>query len=252
MNPRESWRLVPFATGNGALNMAIDKAVVESVSFNESSPTMRFYGWDPPCVTIGCFQSAADEVDLDVCKRLGVDVVRRRTGGGAVFHDAMGEITYSVICPERMVGPDILASYRLVCGWIVDALRTFGIEAEHRPINDVHVNGKKVSGNAQTRRSGVFAMHGTVLYKVDRARMFGVLRVGKEKVSDKEVKDVGQGVIGVSELTNVGLDDLQEAMVLSFLKEKQWFPGELSNDELARADSLVASRYAKEQWNLSR
>ncbi|QLH75583.1 MAG: lipoate--protein ligase family protein [Methanomassiliicoccales archaeon] len=249
---RERWRLLPFAIRDGALNMAIDEAIAEAISFNESPPTIRFYGWSPPAVTIGCFQSMRDEVDLDACHELGIDAIRRRTGGGAVFHDTDGEITYSVICPERYIGPDISASYHEVCSWIIDALGTFGLRAEFSPINDVVIDGRKISGNAQTRRSGVFTMHGTVLYKVDRERMFKVLKVGRTKVSDKNISSYGQRVVGASELVGTSLDGLLRALMASFLKGKQWYLGEMSMDEEARAGSLALSRYRSDDWNLSR
>ncbi|MFA5312310.1 MAG: biotin/lipoate A/B protein ligase family protein [Methanomassiliicoccales archaeon] len=252
MTLMERWRLLPFATREGALNMAIDEAIAEAVSFNESSPTMRFYGWNPACVTIGCFQSMGDEVDLEACERIGIDAVRRRTGGGAVLHDRRGEVTYSVICPESMLGPDITASYREVCGWIVDALAILGLEAEFKPINDVSIGGRKVSGSAQTRRSGVFTMHGTVLYKIDRERMFSVLKVGKTKISDKDIANYGDRVVGVSDLTDATIDDLLGAMVRSFLKGREWFLGDLSQDEQARTEAIALGRYASDEWNLSR
>ena len=141
---QERWRLMPFQFNTAAVNMAIDEAVAEAISFNEASPTIRFYGWRPSAVTIGRFQSMEDEVDLEACERLGIDRVRRRTGGGAVYHDQEGEITYSMICPESMVSKDITASYREVCGHVVEALVSIGLRASFHPINDVLVEGRKI------------------------------------------------------------------------------------------------------------
>ncbi|MFA5314064.1 MAG: hypothetical protein WC375_12250, partial [Methanomassiliicoccales archaeon] len=107
-------------------------------------------------------------------------------------------------------------------------------------------------GSAQTRRSGVFTMHGTVLYKIDRERMFSVLKVGKTKISDKDIADYGDRVVGVSELTNATIDDLLGALVRSFLKGREWFLGDLSQDELARTEAIALERYASDAWNLGR
>jgi lipoate-protein ligase A len=249
---RDRWRLMPFQINSAAVNMAIDEAIAESISFNESNPTIRFYGWQPSAVSIGCFQSMQDEVDLNACEKLGIDVVRRRTGGGAVYHDTAGEITYSVICPEPMMDRDIGASYRTVCGWVVEALAEIGLQAEFQPINDVVVGGKKVSGSAQTRRKGIFTMHGTVLYSVNRERMFSVLKVGRAKVSDKVLANFGDRVAGVSELVQVNKDKLLLQLVSSFIKGKEWFMEGLGRDEAARTDIIASSRYASDTWNLSR
>ncbi len=118
----------------------------------------------------------------------GIDVVRRRTGGGAVYHDEHGEITYSLIAPEGLFSKDIRASYRDICGCIIEGLASLGIAAEFRPINDVTVNGRKISGSAQTRRQGILTQHGTVLYAIDRDTMFSVLRPSAKKLADKPVR----------------------------------------------------------------
>lgn len=249
---RDRWRLMPFQINSAAINMAIDEAIAESISFNESNPTIRFYGWHPSAVSIGCFQNMEDEVDLEACERSGIDVVRRRTGGGAVYHDTTGELTYSVICPERMMDKDIGASYRTVCGWVVQALAEIGLQAEFRPINDVVVSGKKVSGSAQTRRQGIFTMHGTVLHTVDRERMFSVLKVGRTKVSDKDLASYGEGVAGVAEMVQVEKGKLLQHLVSSFLDGKEWFMTGLGRDEAARTEVIASSRYADDAWNLSR
>jgi lipoate-protein ligase A len=165
------WRIIDFTENDAFMNMAIDEAVSESVAAG-GPPTIRFYGWNPDAVSIGYFQSLEKEVDTARCAAEGVDVVRRRTGGGAVYHDHAGEITYSVIAKETLFPKDILASYRLICGWVMDSLALIGISPEFKPINDIIVNGKKISGNAQTRRNGVLLQHGTILYSLDVDRMF--------------------------------------------------------------------------------
>src|SRR3989338_1614152 len=95
------WRLIELEQHDAYTNRAIDEAVSEGVASGTSPPTIRFYTWKPSAVSIGYFQSLADEVDLKRCMDAGVNWVRRRTGGGAVYHDQLGEITYSVIAPER-------------------------------------------------------------------------------------------------------------------------------------------------------
>ena len=127
------WRVIGLETHNAYFNMAADQAIMESVSRDESRPTIRFYRWKPSAVSIGCFQSMKDEVDIERCRELGVDRVRRRTGGGAVFHDTNGEITYSVITKEADMPKGIHESYRRISSWIISGLKAVGIDAAYAP-----------------------------------------------------------------------------------------------------------------------
>ena len=170
-NSKVEWRVIPLEENTAFKNMALDEAVSNAVASGESLPTIRFYGWGPSAVSIGYFQSLEKEVRLQECEKLGVDIVRRRTGGGAVYHDNQGEITYSVIAPQEYFPQDIIESYHVICGWIIDALNHLELHAEFKPINDIILNGKKVSGNAQTRRNGILLQHGTILYDLDPKKM---------------------------------------------------------------------------------
>jgi lipoate---protein ligase len=247
-----NWRIIPYSESDAFTNMAIDEAVSESVAVG-GPPTIRFYGWTPSAVSIGYFQGLENEVDLERCGELGVDFIRRRTGGGAVYHDNVGEITYSVIGKQEMFPSDILASYRLICGWICDALASLGMDAEFRPINDITVAGKKISGNAQTRRGGVLLQHGTVLHAVDADRMFSVLKVSDEKIKDKMIANVKERVTSITQQKpGVSRALALHALVQGFTKGKQFETGQLTPAELARAEELVNERYRKKEWNWMR
>ncbi len=249
MNGR--WRIIPLETCDAATAMALDEACGESVKAG-GPPTIRFWRWKPSAVSIGCFQSLEDEVNLETCKKLGVDFVRRRTGGGAVYHDCDGEITYSITAPESFFGKDITASYKLICGWLVDAFARLGIDAEFKPINDITTGGKKISGNAQTRRGGILLQHGTILYDVDVKRMFSVLRVSKEKISDKMIAAVEDRVTSVKKSGNATYAQTYEALVSAFSEGKETFSGSWTNSELARAKELVETKYKTKEWNFQR
>ncbi len=192
------WRIIELEENGAYFNMAIDQAIMEEVKLGKSDPTIRFYRWKPSAVSIGRFQSMDDEVNVKRCTDLGISCVRRITGGGAVYHDYNGEITYSIIGSEEYFPKGIRESYALICGWIVDAMANIGIKAEFAPINDIVVDGKKISGNAQTRRDGILLQHGTVLYKLGISTMFEVLKISKEKISDKLIKNVEERVTCVS------------------------------------------------------
>ena len=245
------WRVIPLHVTDAFTAMAIDEAVSESVA-NGMQPTIRFWRWQPSAVSIGYFQSMHDEVNLDACKELGVDVVRRRTGGGAVYHDYHGEITYSVIAPEQMFPKGIHESYNVICGWVISALKQLGIEAQFIPINDIIVNGKKISGNAQTRRNGIMLQHGTILYDLDVRKMFSLLKVSQEKISDKMIKAVEDRVTRLIDFGNFSLDELYQALLKGFTDGKVWEFGKLTDDEAARTEELARARYRTEEWNFKR
>jgi len=245
------WRVIPFAEYGAFMNMAIDEAVSESVAAG-GPPTIRFYGWNPSAVSIGYFQSLEKEVDLHRCRFEGVDVVRRRTGGGAVYHDRSGEITYSIIGKEELFPKDILASYRLICGHIVDSLAFLGIQSEFKPINDIIVNGKKISGNAQTRRGGVLLQHGTILFSVDVDRMFSLLKVSDEKIKDKMIASVKERVTSISLQRTVSRELVLEALLGGFTKGKVFRLGELERTEFDPASKIAESRYKRDEWNSMR
>lgn len=243
------WRVIPLQAHNAYANMALDQAIMEGVGRGGSPPTIRFYRWRPSAVSIGYFQSLEEEVSPEECRKSGVNWVRRITGGGAVYHDYMGEVTYSVIAPERLFPRDIRESYRLVCGWIIAGLKTLGIEGAFHPINDVLVDGRKISGNAQTRRGGVFLQHGTVLYDLDLRRMFSLLRVGKEKLSDKAIEKAEERVTCVRRYCEAGIEELYKALLRGFTESKDWEFGEAEDEELRRAEELARRRYSTREWN---
>ncbi|MBI2175783.1 lipoate--protein ligase family protein [Candidatus Woesearchaeota archaeon] len=247
------WRIIDLSVSNAAMNMALDEAISEAVRRKESVPTIRFYKWLPSAVSIGYFQSLKDEVDAELCKKTGVDIVRRRTGGGAVYHDSNGEITYSVIAPEVLFPKGITESYRLICGWIANALGKAGIAAEFKPINDIIAGGKKISGNAQTRRNGILLQHGTILYKLDIATMFSLLKVPKEKISDKFIADVKQRVTSIIDINpQVTEQQLKDALIAAFTEGKEFEFGALTENEKAAAEKLAKERYAADEWNYLR
>jgi lipoate-protein ligase A len=255
------WRVINLETRDAFENMAIDEAVSDMVATQDSPPTIRFYRWKPSAVSIGYFQSLRDEVAVDKCEEANVDFVRRRTGGGAVYHDYEGELTYSVIASDSIFPKGIIESYHVICGWIMDGLRRVGVESEFKPINDIvmaeeavgpngdFVGGKKISGNAQTRRNGVLLQHGTILYKVDVRKMFSLLKVGQEKIADKMIAAVEDRVTSVNKLKpELDYEDLYQAMLEAFTEGKKWDYGEWTLAEMMRAQELAERRYSTKDW----
>jgi lipoate-protein ligase A len=248
------WRLIPLEIRNAALNMAVDEAVLHTVSKGKSPSTIRFYRWNPSAVSLGYFQSLKDEVDSKACKRLGVDIVRRITGGGAVYHDFDGEITYSIIAKEQnyRIPSDIIKSYMKICTGVVKGLEKIGLKAEFKPINDVVVNGRKISGNAQTRRMGCVLQHGTILYDLNVNKMFTVLKVGGTKISDKDLKKVEERVTSIKRelIKPIVMNEVYDAFVLGFQEalEIEFKSGNLTSKEVKIACRISESRYNDPSW----
>jgi lipoate-protein ligase A len=251
MRLTNKWRLLPMRIDDATMSMAIDESLLKLNSQGDSPNTVRFWRWVPSTVSIGCFQRADLEVDFDAARRYGVDVVRRITGGGAVFHDHGGELTYSVVCGQGCVPDDIIKSYELVCGGLVGGFQRLGLQAEFKPINDVQVDGKKISGSAQTRRWGSVLQHGTVLVDPDLRLMFELLKVSPEKISDKFISSVYERVTTVAiELgRKPGFDEVRGAMIDGFAGALgvTLVEGELTQEELELA-GVLKSKYASNEW----
>ncbi len=237
-------RTLETGYNDAALNMAIDEVLIEN---GEETPVLRIYGWRPAAVSIGYFQSMKEEVDLDKCNQMGVDVVRRLTGGGAVLHEF--ELTYSFVTKEYP--RNILESYAWVCEAVVMSLQRMGFDARFVALNDIVIAGKKVSGNAQTRRNEMLLQHGTLLLRLDVDKMFSVLKVPSEKIRDKIIKDAKERV---TSLTGITFDDLTLSLKTSFaIKfDANLIADKMSTEEINRARRLAEQKYRSKEWNFRR
>jgi lipoate-protein ligase A len=225
-----------------------EESTVEKGQFDfMPAAVLRMYAWRPPAISIGYFQSMELEVEVDECQRRGIDVVRRLTGGGAVYHEA--EVTYSFI--TNVFPQDILQSYNLICDPVVKALRKLGFDARFAPLNDIVIgNGVKVSGNAQTRRKNVILQHGTILLEVDAEKMFRLLRVPSEKMKDKIIDDVKKRVIGIRRPFEEVVCALKSSFSEAF--NCKLVPDSLRPDEYSNVRSLIKEKYSLDSWNCKR
>jgi len=254
----ERWRLLDTSLNDAFYNMALDEAIMTARSRGLVPNTVRFYRWEPSAVSIGYFQSMEEEVDLEACRRLGVDYVRRMTGGGAVYHDRDGELTYSIAVEEshRLISRDFQETYKTLCSALVLGLRLLGVPAEFRPVNDIIAGGKKISGNAQTRKMGIVLQHGTILREVNPALMFSLLRVPNEKIRDKLIKTVEERVTSINQYLGrtVSFEELKEALKRGFEEAYgvKLVPGEITDFESELTRKLRVEKYMSRDWNLKR
>ncbi|MHB9151189.1 MAG: lipoate--protein ligase family protein [Spirochaetales bacterium] len=249
-------RILRTGFENAYFNMGLDEAVLDSVASGASLPTLRFYGWKPRAISLGYFQGIRDEIDIEACHGHGVDIVRRITGGGAVFHDA--ELTYSIVIPEgHPLAPlSILDSYGLLCAGIIEGLKELGIKSEFSPINDIVSGGKKISGNAQTRKKGCLLQHGTVLIKVDVDEMFALLKVPKEKALGKMIADVKERVTSLSDIlrSEIAFEDVAAAMEKGFARalDLDGLEDSPTQAETAKAKELAETKFSTKEWIFKR
>jgi lipoate-protein ligase A len=257
----DTWRIVPLQVHDAFTNMAIDEAILESRIQKRVPDTIRFYRWKPSAVSIGRFQSIEKEVNLDACKRLGVDVVRRVSGGGSVYHDFTGELTYSVVvdCENPNITADVLTSYRGVCAGILRGLALLGVQVELEATDpsqrcpNIMIEGRKVSGNAQARRSGVLLQHGTVLLDLDIQTMLAVLRNPKLIMNETVVEFVRNRITTLQRELNreIDFEEVAESLKKGFSEtfDVNFVEEDLTDAEIALADELRAKRYASDVWN---
>lgn len=248
-------RLLQSGFHDGYYNMGLDEALLESVASGKK-PVLRFYGWNPPAVSLGYFQGLGDEVDEAACARRGFDIVRRISGGGAVLHKS--ELTYSIVLPlgdpvyRRLAPEDVNESYRILCSGVIEGLRLLGIPAVFSGINDILANGKKISGNAQTRRLGCLLQHGTVLLDNDLEEMFEVLKVPREKIRGQLIAEAKERVTGARAVLGreVPFDEAAAVFARGFASALSLeFPGAaLLPGEEERGVSLAREKFSTREW----
>jgi len=254
-----NWRLLKLETHDAHTNMAMDEAILTARMRNLSPNTIRFYRWNPSAVSIGKFQNIENEVHLENCKKYGVDVVRRITGGGTVYHDSEGEITYSVVAnKDDLEAKDITAVYAKIYAGLAETLKTLGLtadfnEGDAKTCPNLTVNGKKISGSAQSHKMGVVLQHGTLLVDVDLEKMFTFLRVQWAKTCTEAVNIAKYRITSIKRELGKGVStkELEQALVKGFRKalKIEIANGELTLYERKLAEKLRTEKYSRNDWN---
>jgi lipoate-protein ligase A len=253
----DTWRLLPLETNNAPMNMAIDEAILTARIAGKVPNTLRFYRWRPSAVSVGKNQNPAAEVYLDARRQLGVDVVRRISGGGTVYHDYEGEVTYSVTAKTGDLGStDIPSVYSKIYEAIQAALNILGIAADFssgdaKNCPNMTVIGKKISGSSQAITRGVVLQHGTVLRSVDLPKMFTLLKL-KNATCSQAVDIARRKITSIeNELGQaVAPEAVADALAKGFVSvlNVQLEPASLTSYELELADHLCKEKYATDKW----
>lgn len=258
-----TWRVIRSVPASGAANMAIDEAILRAVAAKLAPPTLRFYAWEPACLSLGRAQPVAD-VDLRALRVWGFDLVRRPTGGKAILH--VDELTYSVIAPEgdpRVAG-GIVGSYRRLSAGLVRGLERMGVPgivADQRAENrgaagpvcfevpsdyEITVGGRKLVGSAQMRARGVVLQHGALPLRGDITRICSLLvthpHPGRVRARATTIEEVLE--------RPVTWDHAADAMGAGFAEALglRLEPGALTGQERAWAEELRVGKYAADTW----
>jgi lipoate-protein ligase A len=245
-----AWRLLHEGPQSPTLHMALDEVLVDEVSAGRRGPTLRIWEWAGPAVVMGRFQSLRNEVDSEAAKQHGIEVVRRISGGGAMFIEPGNTITYSIVAPLTMVeGMSFEQAYALMDAWVIAALGELGIQAWYQPLNDITSPAGKIAGAAQARRGKAVLHHVTMAYDIDAAKMLQVLRIGREKLSDKGTTSAQKRVDPLRSQTGLAREDVIAALVESFRKRHGGLVADtLLAHELERAHALARDKFATEEW----
>jgi lipoate-protein ligase A len=263
------WRLLPYAIGNPAWNMAADEAIFQTYLEGGVPPTLRFFGWDPATLSVGYFQDLEREIRLDRLCNLGYGLVRRTTGGRAVLHDR--ELTYTVVAGVRDGLPDGLRdSYLYISKALAAAFQTCGItvslHATGAPRHarsgacfeapswyELTVDSRKLVGSAQYRKAGSFLQHGSILLDFSGAKLASLLKTAatgpalEEELERKVISFAGLGqAIAPEELAGI------IAAAFTNLYRIEFQIGTLSPAERELAGRLMKQKYANPEWTYRR
>src|SRR3954464_10429670 len=245
-----TWQFVHDVPRDPALQMALDEVLAEQVGSGERPPTLRVWEWASNAVIIGSFQSLRNEVDLEAAARHDVTVVRRISGGGAMFVEPGNTITYSLYVPGSLVeGLSFAASYAFLDDWVLGALADVGIDAKYVPLNDIASPAGKIAGAAQKRLAGGAVLHHvTMAYDIDADKMLQVLRIGREKMSDKGIKSANKRVDPLRSQTGLSREAIIAAMIAHFDKRYGLTAVQLDASTLAEAAALAESKFSTPEW----
>jgi lipoate-protein ligase A len=273
------WRFIDTGFLSPAMNMAVDEAILTIHSQGKTLPTLRFYTWKPATLSIGYFQKAEKEVNLEQLKKYSLGFVRRPTGGRAVLHDQ--ELTYSVIASEHYPGmpSQVTEAYRFISNGLLNGFQRLGFQAEMVSLAteeekekfasagssacfdspswyELVVEGKKVAGSAQTRQKGTILQHGSILLDWDVDMLFDILHYSSERLRQRMKtsfldKAVAINLLGSRQVT---LQEAKEAFFHGFEEglEIQLEQTSLSSEEWELAEKLAGERYETVEWNFKR
>jgi lipoate-protein ligase A len=261
------WRLVREESWDGPMNMALDEVAAATAA--EGGPrTLRVYRWEPSTLSLG-YQQNIDTIDWAFCEQKGISITRRPTGGGGIYHDSWGDLSYSIIAPAEELPGNLMETYERLCEPIFVAFSRLGVPArfaeeslpviyqpscylrEVHPAHDVVVpergGTRKLSGNAQYRKKDAIIQHGSITFESVPERHLGVFSNPETTVGEFEER--------VTSLREHGVEDREEAVETIEESLGEWANAEegvWTDEELEDARERAEEKFASESWNEDR
>lgn len=245
-----TWRLLDSGLVPPVESAALDEAILTAHTGGSVPDTLHFYIRSAPTISVGYFQKISETVDLDECRKRNVQIIRRKSGGSSIYTDRE-QLIFALVVHETELPEDRTESFRRICEPIARAISSFGVEAKYRPMNDIEIDGKKLSGNAQLRRKGSVLQHGTVIVAADLQAMDAVLRLPESargdamKPSDR-VTSLAM-VLGTKPDMEALKSKIAEEISSSF--SVKFAPGPMTKLERGVVHDLIRERYSREEWN---
>lgn len=256
MTKEDIWRLLDLEYDNPYMNLSVEEAIPRKVGEGVAPNTIRLWR-NPNTVVIGYFQSAMLEVNFEACKKFGTNVVRRFTGGGAVYHD-YGNLNYAISLHRNhsLVRSDILETFKALASGVIKGLNTLGISVRHEPINSLQVNGWKIGGAAGSIKWEALFYHGSILVNSNLNLLSKVLNTSEEKRESKYVHSVRKNVstLSIELQRDVSILEVKEALTKGFEKTFaiKLVKGELTDEEKDLTQKLFEEKYSTDEWNFGR
>lgn len=276
---KAKWYFINSGPCSPSYNMALDEALLDLHSQGAIPPVIRFYEWNPATLSIGYFQSAEKDIDLEMLKEQKLGFVRRPTGGRAVLHES--ELTYSIIVTEQY--PEMPASvteaYRVLSEGLLLGFQNLGLDAyfsipdtEEKQADlkkpksavcfdapswyELVVEGKKVAGSAQTRQKGVILQHGAILLDLDEEKLLSVFKFSSPEAKEKMRQKLPEKAVAINRLTDKEITITQciEAFKKGFEQalEIELIPYQLTEEQLQYVKMLEETKYSNDEWNFKK
>ncbi|MFP4170012.1 MAG: biotin/lipoate A/B protein ligase family protein [Methanomassiliicoccales archaeon] len=242
------WRLIDTDLASPPYTSASDEAMVRARQKNLTPNTLHFYRRDRPTVSLGYFQGVEESVNTQVVESRGIQLVRRFSGGSAIYTD-QDQLIYSVILSKEFLPEGTNEIYERVCSAVIRGIATLGLEAEFKPVNDILINGRKVSGSAQKKERNVVIQHGTVIMDADLDLMFEVLKPGEKQKGKDDMTSLSHELgrkVEMEEMKGALIEGFSEVFSATIRR------GVLTRYEKSCIDELVEGKYGSEKYTLSR
>jgi lipoate-protein ligase A len=250
--PDKRLRVLDTGVVEGRLNIAIGQAIIEAHQQDRVPDTLRYLRF-PPTALLGRHQALGQEINLDYCRENGIGVVRRITGGGAIFLDS-GQLGWELAFNRKTLGIVSLSDLaREICEAAAAGISRLGVDARYRPRNDIEVGGRKISGTGGFFDSDTLFYQGTVLVDMDPQTMVSALRVPQSKLKKRELDSAGQRVVTLKELLGSdtpGLGEIQDALSAAFSERfgLEVEPGDLTEAERENAEELYREEIGTDEF----